>query len=86
MAAVPEIKSSEDIDKRNTYRKKFRISALKGKDDPYVSSFLSANTNEEKVAILQKIKDTVNESEYNELKKILLSESVLTTGVLMKIK
>jgi hypothetical protein len=85
-SVIPKPKSKEDVNRMKALEKRFMIATIKQQDDPRVAALLIANTTEEKVAILQEIKNNSSQSEWVKLRDFLLSEKVISIGVLIKIK
>jgi hypothetical protein len=79
-------KNSEEKDKAERLKKKFKIGILKGESDSIINSFISAYTNEEKLTLLRVFEKDMNELDFLELKKTLLEYKIVSKEVFKKFK
>ena len=73
--------SSTDKAKATNIKKKFRIAILRGESDERVNAVISANTNDEKLAILGELKKEMKGEEYIELLRMLHKNKVISLEV-----
>jgi len=78
-------RGQEEIQKAKSLQKKLKIAIERGKSDPKINALISANTNDEKEALLRVFKEDMDESEFSQFKKEILRYKIVSPEVLRKL-
>src|SRR3990167_10244312 len=81
----PPYDKTEKTKKTNTI-KKFRIGIIKGEADANINSVISATSNEQKIQLLQEIKQQMDNNEFTGLTNLLKKEKIISKDVLKELK
>lgn len=76
---------SETKRKIGYLEKKYKLGIIKGESDEQINSLIYANTNDEKEALLNKMKKDMSESEYREFLGRLVDEKVISSNLAKKL-
>lgn len=78
--------TNERKTKKTNLEKKFNIAVIKGTADSNVTSLIYANTNAEKLSLLKEIKTQLDTTKFNELKRKLIEEKIVSKDVFKELK
>lgn len=78
-------KTPEDRTQARAYEKRFDTLRLRGTADPRLDALLVAQSNDEKVALLQEFQKTMSTSDYNTLKQFIIKNRVVSSSVFQKL-
>ncbi len=78
-------RGKEEMTKSKNIRKKFQISIKRGESDPKINALISAVSIEEKVTLLRVYKETMSSGDFEELRKELLLNKIISTNVLREL-
>ena len=83
---VKDIVLDGDNTKETNTKKKFRLGILRGESDPQINSLIDANTNVEKEAIFQELKNTLSDDEFRDILKTAKDNKIISDEVLKKVR
>lgn len=71
----------EELDRQDTIYKKLRLGVVRGSADPVIDAVLSATTNDQKVAILSKVAETLDQTALDQLLHEAVRSGVISPAV-----
>ena len=74
-------KGSEEISEAKRIIKKLDIAVIKGQSDETVNSLIYARTNKEKIELLNRYKGTMSDTEFSDLRTLLLKHRIVSRDV-----
>lgn len=74
-----KIVSKEDRQKKSTLEKRFTTLLIRGEADPKVDLLVTAQSNEEKVALLTEYQKTMSKEKFEELRRFIIKNKVVSS-------
>lgn len=74
-------KTPEDRTQARAYEKRFDTLRLRGTADPRLDALLTAQSNDEKVALLKEYKKSMSTNDFNDLKRFIITNRVVSSAV-----
>ena len=78
--------TQEEHNKSGRLRRKFQIGIQRGKSDPEVNALIDVDTNEQRLELLQGMKNTMNEDEFAEIRNLVLREGLVNPKLFNQLK
>lgn len=74
-----KINTKDLRDKKNSLEKRFTTLIIRGEADPKVDALVTAQSNDEKVALLTEYQKTMSKSEFEDLRKFIIKNRVVSS-------
>ena len=77
----PDLKGSEKDEKKNRIEKKIKLGIARGESDPIVDALFSATSNDQKLAVLARVRENMSSEDYKKFLKEANKEGVISDEV-----
>lgn len=78
--------TEEELTRAKNIIKKYQVALQRGESDPLINSLISAQTNEEKLELLNEIRGRLTKKEYNKLMFAALKYKIVSPEVFIKVE